>query len=181
MTKTLIASAVAALVLVVAGCGGSDESSSTASPTDEWATGFCTAVTDWTDSLKSVTDEFSSPSSLSTDALQNAATDIKDVTQTFVDQVKGLGAPDTESGEEVKSSVDELATTLETEMANIETAANNVSGLTGLPSAISSITTSMSAMSQAFSSTMQTLESADGQGELQSALEASPACASISG
>lgn len=179
MTKTLIAGAVAALVLVAAGCGGGEESS-TASPTDEWATGFCTAVTDWTDSLTSVTDQFSSPSSLSTDALQNAATDVREITQTFVDEVKSLGTPDTESGEEVKSSVDELATTLETEMANIETAANDLSGLTGLPTAISSIAASLSAMSEAFSTTMQALESADAQGELQTALEDSPACADIS-
>jgi len=179
MTKTLLATVVAALALLAAGCGGSDESSS-ASPTDEWADGFCTAITTWTDSLQSVTDQFSSPSSLSTSAFEDAASDIKSSTQTLVDDLKGLGTPDTESGQAVKDSVDELSTTLESEVADIESAVDGVSGLTGLPSAISSITTSLSAMGTAFASTLQSLESADVKGELQTALEDSPACAEIS-
>ena len=178
MTKTLIA--VAALALLVAGCGGSDESSS-ASPTEEWADGFCTAITTWTDSLQSVTEQFSSPSSLSTDGLNDAASDIKSSTETLVDDLRGLGAPDTESGQAVQDSLDELSTTLENEVADIESAADGVSGLTGLPSAISSITTSLAAMGTAFASTLQALESADVKGELQTALEDSPACADISG
>jgi len=179
MTKTLLVTAVAVLALVAAGCGGSDESSS-ASPTDEWADGFCTAITTWTDSLQSVTDQFSSPSSLSTSALEDAANDVKNSTETLVDDLRGLGAPDTESGQAVKDSIDELSTTLESDVADIESAADGVSGLTGLPSAITSITTSLSAMSTAFASTLQTLESADAKGELQTALEDSPACADIS-
>jgi hypothetical protein len=76
MTKTLIACGVATLALLAAGCGGGDESP-TASPADEWADGFCTAVTTWTDSLQSVTEQFTSPSSLSKDALDQAAIDVK--------------------------------------------------------------------------------------------------------
>ena len=81
----------------------------------------------------------------------------------------------------VQDSLDELSTTLENEVADIESAADGVAGLTGLPSAISSITTSLAAMGTAFASTLQALESADVKGELQTALEDSPACANISG
>jgi hypothetical protein len=179
MNRQLLATAVASLALVAAGCGGSDESSS-ASPTDEWASDFCTAVTTWTDSLKSTTEQFSSPSSLSTQALTDAANDVKSSTDTLVDDLKALGTPDTESGEAVKSSVDELSSTVESEVAKIESAANGVSGLAELPSAITSITTSLSAMSTAFSTTLQTIESADAKGELKTSLEDSPACADIS-
>ena len=180
MTRKLLATAAALLALLAAGCGGSDESSS-ASPTDEWAEGFCNAITTWTDSLQSVTEQFSSPSSLSTSALEDAANDVKSSTGTLVDDLRELGAPDTESGQAVKDSIDELSTTLESEVANIQSAADGVSGLTGLPSAISSITTSLAAMGTAFASTLQALESADAKGELQTALEDSPACADISG
>src|SRR3989304_2585649 len=103
MTKILLATSVAALALLAAGCGGSDESTS-ASPTDEWADGFCTAITTWTDSLTSVTDQFNSPSSLSTSPLEDAANDVKSSTQTLVDDLKALGAPVTESGQAVKDS-----------------------------------------------------------------------------
>ena len=180
MIKRLLATAVVALALVAAGCGGSDESSS-ASPTDEWADGFCTAITTWTDSLKSVTEQFASPSSLTQDGLTDAANDVKSSTDTLVDDLRGLGAPDTESGQAVKTSIDELSTTLESEVSKIESAVDGASGLTELPSAISSITTSLSAMGSAFASTLQAIESADVKRELQTALEDSPACADISG
>ena len=180
MTKTALACAVAALALVAAGCGGGDESSSV-SPTDEWAEGFCTAITTWTDSLGTVTEQFASPSSLTQERLTDAANDVKSSTETLVDDLRGLGAPDTESGDAVKTSIDELSTTLETEVAKIESAVDSASGLAELPSAISSITTSLSAMGTAFAATLDSLQSADAKGELQSALEDSPACAGISG
>jgi hypothetical protein len=179
MKRKLLAAAVAALAVAAAGCGG-DESSS-ASPTDEWAEGFCTAITTWTDSITGVRDRFSSPSSLTSEGLTDAANDVKSSTETLVDDLRALGAPDTESGEEVRTSIDELSNTLESEAAKIESAAEGVSGLAELPSAITSITTSLSAMGTAFSSTLQTAESADATGELRTALEDSPACADISG
>lgn len=183
MTRTLIACAVAALALVAAGCGGSDEASSGSSeapPAAEWADGFCTAITTWTDSIKTVTEQFTDLSSFSQDGLEEAANDVKSATDTLVDDLKGLGAPDTESGQEVKDSIDELSTTLESQIDEIETTVDETSGLTEVPGAITSISTSLSAMSTAFSSTLQTVESADAEGELQTALEDSPACADIS-
>jgi hypothetical protein len=178
MKKTLAAAAVAALALIAAGCGGDE--SPTASAADEWADEFCTAITTWTDSLQNVTDQFSSASALSRDGLQDAANDVQSSTETLVDDLRGLGRPETESGTAVESSVDELTTTLETEVANIESAAQGASGLTEIPSAISSITTSLSAMATAFASTLDTIESEDAQGELRTALEDSPACADLS-
>ena len=180
MTRHLFVSGAAALALVAAGCGGSDESSSAAaSPTDEWASGFCTAITTWTDSLTSITEQFSSPSSLTSESLNDAANDVKTSTESLVDDLKALGTPDTESGEAVKNSIDELSTTVESEVGNIESAANDVSGLSDLPNAITSITTSLSAMGTAFSSALQSVEDADVGGELQTALEDSPDCANI--
>lgn len=180
MTRQLLVSAVAAIALVAAGCGGSDESSS-ASPTEEWASGFCNAVTTWTDSLTSITEQFSNSSSLSSEALNDAANDVTSSTETLVDDLKALGTPDTESGEEVKNSIDDLSTTVETEVTNIESAANDVSGLTDLPNAITSITASLSAMSTAFASTLEAVQTADVDGELQTALEDAPECADITG
>lgn len=183
MKKPLIASAVSALALVAAGCGGSDESTSaspSASPTDEWADGFCTAITTWTDSIQSVTERFTDLSSFSQEGLEEAANDVKGATDDLVDDLQGLGAPDTESGQAVKDSIDELTSTFESEVATIEDTAQGVSGLTAIPGAVTSITASITAMSTAFSSTFQTLEDADVEGELQTALDDSPACADIS-
>ena len=168
---------VLALAGVAAGCGGDDETQT--DPTAAWADGFCSAVTDWTDELQTITSQFSDTSNLSEDGLQSAATDVQSATQTLVDELRDLGAPETDSGEEVKSALDTLSTTLENESTAIEDTANGVSGITGLPSAITKITTSLSALGTAFSQTLQTIENADASGELRTALEDSPECADI--
>ena len=55
-----------------------------------------------------------------------------------------------------------------------------MTGITGLPSAITKISASLSALGTAFSDTLQTIDTADTKGELQTALEDSPDCADIS-
>ena len=178
-TRLALSAVVAALAIVSAGCGGSD-SEADASSADAWAAGFCSAITDWTDELQTITAQFSDTSNLSQDGLQTAAEDIRDATDTLVDDLKGLGTPDTESGEEIRSSIDSLSETLEAESGEITDAVDGISGVTGIPSAATSITTSLSAMGTAFSATLQTIDNADAKGELQSALEDSPECAGIS-
>jgi hypothetical protein len=163
-------------VLVAAGCGGSDDE---ASPSAAWASGFCTAVVDWTDSLQEVTSQFTDPSELSVDAFRSAADDAKDATEQLVDDLRALGAPETESGVEIQSSVDLLSSTLETETAEIETAVDGIEGFADLSTAIPTVTASLSAMGTAFANALQSIESADVGGELESALEDSPECAGI--
>jgi hypothetical protein len=178
-TTTAFAVLVASCAFAVTGCGGSDESTSTTGA-DEWATEFCTAVTTWTDSLQTTGDELKDPSSLNSDSLKSAADDVSSATDTFVEDVRGLGAPDTESGDEVKSALDTLSDTLESEKTDIEQAVDDISGLTGLASAVSAIGQSLSAMSSAFSAAFTAIDDADAGKELQTALEDSPACAKIS-
>ena len=177
-TRIALSATVTALALAATGCGGSD--SSDEDPTAAWASGFCSAVTTWTDELQTVTSEFSDTSNLSQDGLQSAADDVRSATEQLVDDLRGLGAPETESGEEVRTALDSLSTTLESESANIEETVDGISGLTGIPSAITAVTTSLSAMGTAFASTLQAIEAADAGDELQTALEDSPECADIS-
>lgn len=176
----MVALVVASFALVASGCGG-DDGSASGSPVDEWATGFCTAVTGWTGELQQIENDFTTdPGSFAdADALKDAVESVSSATDDFVADVRALGAPDTESGEEVRSSLDDLAETLETEKADIEQAAEDVSGLTDLPAAITSIGTSLSAMGAAFQTALEALESADVKGELEDALESSDACAEL--
>jgi hypothetical protein len=176
-SRATLTTVVLALALVAAGCGGSDDETD---PTAAWASGFCTAITDWTDSLGEVTSQFSDTSNLSEEGLQTAADDTRSATEQLVDELRALGAPETDSGEEVRSSLDELSTSLETEAGKISDTVEGASGITGIASAITAVSTSLSAMGGAFASTLQTLENADVGGELQSALEDSPECAGIS-
>jgi phage-related protein len=169
---------VVALAGVAAGCGGSSDEQT--DPTAAWASGFCSAITTWTDDLQSITQQFTDTSNLSQDGLESAAEDARTSTQQLVDSLKDLGAPDTDSGQEVKSALDTLSTTLDAETAQIQETAQGVTGVTDLPSAITKISASLSALGTAFSDTLQTIDTADTKGELQTALEDSPDCADIS-
>ena len=175
--RLALAGAVLALVGIAAGCGGDDEGEDA---TAAWASGFCSAITDWTDELQSVTSQFSDTSNLSEEGLQSAAEDVRTATQTLVDDLKDLGRPETASGEEVESSLNELSDTLDGESAEIEDTAEGVSNLTDLPGAITTISSSLSAMLASFSNTLTAMQNADVEGELQTALEDSPECAGIS-
>ena len=168
---------VVALAAVAAGCGGSSDEQT--DPTAAWASGFCGAITTWTDDLQSITQQFTDTSNLSQDGLASAAEDARTSTQQLVDSLKALGAPETDSGQEVKSALDTLSTTLDAETAQIQQTADGVTGVTDLPSAITKISASLTALGTAFSDTLQTIENADTKGELQSALEDSPDCADI--
>ncbi len=176
-SRAVVVALVLALALLAVGCGGSDDDD--ADPTAAWASGFCTAVTDWTDALQDVTSQFTDASNLSQDGLQSAADDVKSATQDLVDEVRDLGRPETQGGEQIESALGTLSTSLETETTKIQETAQGVSGLTDLPGAISTITASLTAMGSAFSSALQTVENSDVDGELQSALEDSPECAGI--
>ena len=180
-TRIALSAVVGALVVVVAGCGGSDSTSTTeTNPTDAWASGFCSAVTSWTDELKTISSQFSDPSNLSQDGLQSAAEDVRTATDTLAGDLKDLGAPDTQSGQEVKSSLDSLSSTLEDESSQITDTVEGVSGITGILSAATSITASLKAMGTAFQETLQTIQNADAGNELQNALADSPECADLS-
>src|SRR5689334_20816515 len=98
--------AVAAAALAVpdslARGGGSGTSSTTA-----WADDLCTAVTSWTGALGDSLDSLKG--NLSRPALRSAADDAHGATETFVDELRGLGPPDTAAGAEAQDVVDAFA------------------------------------------------------------------------
>ena len=109
----MLAVALLAVFLAV-GCGGDDDSGSSDAPsTTEWAQGLCSAIGDWTSSVSSATGSLQGDN-LSEEGLKSAVDDVESATDTFVDDVKGLGTPDTEAGQKAKESVDQLADELDT-------------------------------------------------------------------
>ena len=70
---------VVALAGVAAGCGGSSDEQT--DPTAAWASGFCSAITTWTDDLQSITQQFTDTSNLSQDGLASAAEDARTSTR----------------------------------------------------------------------------------------------------
>ena len=167
-----LAACVALFVLVAAGCGGDDESSAT----EEWASSVCSAVTTWKNDLEQAAQPLTDLSSLSEESVRQAADDAKSATETLADSLKGLGRPDTSSGEQVESAVDDLATKLESSATEIETAVEGVSSVADIPSAVGTVTTTLTALGTTADSAVQTLGDADVSGELKTAFDQADSC-----
>ena len=183
-----LAACFASFALFAAGCGGDDESSSqtttarqapTGASTDEWADSFCSALTTWKNDLEEAAEPLTDLSSLSEESLQQAADDAKTATETLSDSLNGLGRPDISSGEQVRSSVQDLATDVENGADEIETALEGVASVADIPSAIDTITTTVTDMGTKVDGAVQALEDADPSGELVTAFADADSCGEL--
>ena len=178
--RILLVALVSVLALPAAGCGGGDDEPTTTA-TDEWADELCTAITTWRDSLQQTGEGLQSLSSLSRDSLDEAADDVRAATDTLGDEVRALGAPDTESGDEAKQAVEDFSSTVDSESADIEETIDGVSGITDVPAAAQDVSASLSSMYAALSTMLASIRTGDAQDELESAFESSAACDEITG
>jgi hypothetical protein len=161
---------VGLLAVALAGCGGDDDGGG--SSATEWAGGLCTAITDWTQSVETTSDSLRS-GNLTEASLKEAAEDFKSATEQFVDDVRGLGTPDTEAGEQAKEEIDKLADSVDENVAKIDEA---VDGGGGLAATVSAVTAALSAMGQQLASTFTALEGLDAGGELEDAFRDAESC-----
>jgi hypothetical protein len=163
---------VATLALVAAGCG-SDEPETSA--TTEWAGDLCTAVDTWRDDISSVA--ASVTSNPTREGLEDAANEAKESTETLIDTLRDLGAPETESGEEAQAAVEDLSDELESDLDAIDDALDDVSSVQGLLDAASQVSAAVSSITSAVSTAFGDLGAlADVGGELQDAFAEAEAC-----
>ena len=174
----LAAIPLAVLAFLAAGCGGSSSSSGDTLPTEEWAGNLCTAIVAWTDSLGSSVTSLQS-GNLSEDALQGVADDAKSSTETLIDDLEGLGKPDTEAGEEAQASLNQLADDLQKDVDEIESAVNDSSA--SALSTTSTVSNTLVTMGNQLMSTFSQLEQLDAQGELEDAFNAADSCQQLTG
>jgi hypothetical protein len=167
LRQTVLVSLAAALALLAAGCGGGDETSATA----DWANGVCTAITTWTSSIQSAASSIQD--NPTKEGLQSAADDATQATKMFADDIKGLGAPDTDSGQQAKSSLDSLADQVETSADEISSAVDSSAGTLA---AISAISGTLTTMADQVSSTFEQLEELDAGDELRDAFDDADSC-----
>jgi uncharacterized protein YoxC len=163
-----------ATIMLAAGCGGDGNGGGTTSPT-EWADGLCSATTTWTESLTSSAQSLQG-GALTKESLQGVTDDVKDSTKTYVDDVKGLGKPDTEAGQQAKEELDGLADDLNDGVEKIDMAADEASGTSGVLGAISSISSTLQMTGQQVSSSLEQLEQLDSAGELEQGFQEADSC-----
>jgi hypothetical protein len=171
--RCLVTGLIAIAVALAAGCG--DDGGSETSPTVEWADGLCSAITTWRDSLTSTADSLRG-GNLSEDSLRSAVDDFESATSDFVDDVRDLGIPETEAGEEAKASLDRLADDVEEGVSTMQSAVDDAEGAGGALEAISTVAGTLSTLGEQLASTFAGLEDLDAAGELEEAFREADAC-----
>lgn len=163
-----------ATALTLSACGGGGDE--TKSPS-EWADQLCTDLGEWKSSLQSTASSFQG--NLSPENAQDAAAQVGDSTETLVGDLKDLGKPDTEAGDQAQEDVDQLSDELQTASDEIQRAADEVSSVADVPAAAATVSaTAMKARTEV-NSTLTSLSQLDGGGELKSAIDQSSACNSL--
>jgi hypothetical protein len=186
--RTLLAVLILAVTVIAAGCGGGSSSSSTdatgdtgsssaATPAEDWANSVCQAFVDWNSSISAAGQGISQ--NPSEEGIRTAGDDIRTATDSLVDDLRGLGRPDTESGQEAKDDIDQLAASLDTSLQKINEAMDSASGTTGAVNAATTIANTLVEMGQEVSTTFTKLEDIDAQGELEDAFTSADSCAGL--
>jgi ABC-type transporter Mla subunit MlaD len=171
---------IALAVVLAAGCGGGGSSSSSPSPKD-WADNLCSAITTWSTSVQTAGQSLKN-GSLSEGDLKKTTSEIKDATSKFSDDLKGLGKPDTDAGQQAKDAVDQLSTQIKDDVDKLQSAvADAGGGAKGAVAAASTIATTLSTMSTQIGSAAAKLQQADAKGELQQGFKDAPACKKLTG
>jgi hypothetical protein len=116
-TRLPAAAAAAAIALTLSGCGGSEGAS------EKWANDVCGTVVDWRDHVQDQVDQFRQDPNLA-----NVSATIQDVVQSttnMVSDLKGIGAPDTPSGDAAKKQVDAFADSISSRATNVQSAVSS--------------------------------------------------------
>lgn len=183
--RLLLGVLVLAAATVAAGCGGDNAGSSgtatesSATAVDDWANGVCGAFNSWQRSIQDAGQAVGD--NPSEDGIKNAGDQIKTATQTLADDLRSLGPPDTESGQQAKDAMDELATSLEAGLQKITDAMDNASGTAGAVAAATAIRNNLVEMGNQVATASEKLQDIDAQGELEDAFAQADSCAGLTG
>ena len=163
---------VAALSIAAAGCGGDDESSA-----ESWANDVCGNLSQWiTDVDEAVRSLTAEGLNFDTDDIREAVDQAKGATEDLVDDLQGLGPPDTEAGQEAQAELEDLQGVLESQVDSVEQAIDSGDGPLELAGTISTaLATAINELEQAFES----LQGVDPGGELEDAFSESEDCDSL--
>jgi hypothetical protein len=167
-----LVSAVAVLALSAAGCGGNDDNDATT----EWAGGVCSAITTW---QSSITDAVNSAKDNPTkEGVQSAFNEAKDATTTLTDDLKSLGKPDTDAGQQAEDALNELSSDVDAGVQQVQQTVQEAenAGAAGALSAISAVSATLATLTSQVTTTVTQLQSLDGGQELKDAFDNADSC-----
>jgi ABC-type glycerol-3-phosphate transport system substrate-binding protein len=173
--------AVVALATLAAGCGGKSSSSQSTSAAStsaaDWANGLCSAVSTWSTSVQTTTTSLKG--NVTEDSLKSASADVTKATDEFVNDLKGLGTPDTESGKKAKETLNTLAGQLKTNVQTIDKSVNEASGTSGALKAVSTVSSTLVTVGDQVKTAFTSIQQLDTKGELDKAFRNSQECKAL--
>ena len=113
---------------------------------------------------------------LSKDAVQGVADDAKSSTETLIDDLKGLGKPDTAAGAEAQDTLNSLADDLQQDVDQISSA---VDGSSNTLSMVTTVSSTLVTMGNQLSATFTKLQNLDAKGELEDAFKSADSCSKL--
>jgi hypothetical protein len=151
--------------------------------TEEWASEVCTSLSDWRDSITSLADVNGEP--LTADTLRDKLGEAEDATSDLVTQLRDLGPPDLEEGDELQQQLDESAEEFESRFDDLKESAEAAADAPASEflQQLAGLASDFAALQTAISTTVSALENAnvaeDSKAELQQAFADAPSCQSL--
>jgi hypothetical protein len=172
---------VAALAAGAASCGDSDSDEPEASPTataaETWASDLCSSIGTWTTTVDEARDQLSKPRELSVDEVEASFDQVAAASSALVTELRGLGAPESDAGDEAEDRLTALADELEAQREVVEGAvAEQPATMQARLEKVSTVTGAAAAMSAEAKSAVDDLKALDGAAELQDAFASSDSC-----
>ena len=168
--RRLLAPILLLALVLAAGCGGEEESSSEA-----WTNDFCSTAADWRSSLEDIVGQFQNPSDLNADSIQGAIDDGLEATETFVDDVESLGPPETEARQEAAGILDSMTSSIKTTADELRSTFEGADSLQDIVAQAGQAASQIGQLEQELQSSLDQLENLD-TGELKDELESNDDC-----
>jgi hypothetical protein len=146
-----------------------------------WASSVCSSIDDWRTSITSLADV--SGGTLTKDSLRQKLDDADAATRNLVTELKDLGPPDLEAGDELQRKLDTDADNLQSSYDSLSSKAHEALGAssaTGFLSSLAALGTPFQNLVNQISTTLQDLQNADvgddAKAELQQAFDDAGSC-----
>jgi hypothetical protein len=177
---------VASIVLAAAIMRLTDDDDDGSPSAAAWANSVCTSLATWKSSIESLADV--SSDSLNADTLQQKIDDAEAATSTLVTELKDLGPPDLDSGDELKSQLSSSADTIQSSVDTLKEGAQQAADA-GSPQeflqALAALAPQFQALLNTSSETIGQLQDADvaddSKAELQAAFADAESCRQLQG
>jgi hypothetical protein len=150
---------------------------------EDWAGSVCTSLSDWRGSITSLADVSGEP--LTADSLREKLDDADAATSDLVTELRDLGPPDLEAGDQLEEQLDESTAQLQSSFDTLKESAEEAADAppSEFLQELAGLASDFAALQTQISTTVSTLQDADvaeeSKAELQQAFADAPSCQSL--